>query len=49
MTKRRKRTVRKLALPLIAIGLMTLMMALHRPGDAAPSTSPVPQSAAVHR
>jgi hypothetical protein len=48
MTKRRKRTVRKLVLPLIAVGLMTLMMATHR-GSAAPApAAQLPQAALGH-
>lgn len=38
---RRSRTARKLVLPLIAVGVMTLMMALHS-GNAGAQTSPSP-------
>lgn len=44
MTLRRKRTVRKLALPLLAVGLMTLMMSLGS-GHAASSRAPGASSA----
>jgi hypothetical protein len=38
ITRRQRRTARKLVLPLIAVGLMTVMMALHS-GSARPSAS----------
>ncbi len=49
MTKRRKRTARKLALPLLAIGLMTLMMSLgsgHSSSERAPGAK---QAAQLYR
>jgi hypothetical protein len=43
MTKR-QRTLRKLVLPLIAIGMMTTMMALESLDRAHPTTAPATQS-----
>jgi hypothetical protein len=49
MSKRQKRTIRKLTLPLLAIGLMTLMMSLGS-GHASSSSAPgAAQSAQLYR
>ena len=41
ITRRQRRTAKKLALPLIAVGLMTVMMYLHSSGTTQPSSSNV--------